>query len=573
MPKTDWYKDLVFYQIWPRSFCDGDGDGIGDLTGVLGKLDYIRSLGVNALWFSPLYPSPQDDYGYDIADYCAINPEYGTLAQFQEVLEKAHALGMKVIMDLVLNHTSNQHAWFLESLHLDSPKADWYIWRRGTDKKPPNNWTSTFPGPGWEKRERYNADGSVSSDAWYYLHLFAVEQPDLNHDCPALREALKDVQRFWLDMGVDGFREDVITYISKKEGLPNGFPLMPAGRGMEHFSQGPNLRKYLAEYRTVVDEYDAMTVGEAPGMTPQNALRYIDQNAPVLDLMFHFQHMTADCIGLAWVKTRFSLRKLKKVFNAWQQALRGRAWNTLYLENHDQPRVLSRFGCTDTEELRVASGKALAAAYLLQQGTPFIYQGQEIGMTNLPPLALEEYPDVVTHNTYDLFRSLGFSHKRTMAHAAYAARDNARSPVQWSSAPNAGFTTAEKPWFMVNPNYKTINVANALADPNGLPQWYKQVLALRSVRTLFRDGTYRDLCPRSQTLYMYTRELPGEQSCLVVISFSKKVTQIQLPKAIAARGVQLVLDSTNNAVDATAPPTHERNLTLKPYQVQVYFYQ
>ncbi|MCL2023730.1 MAG: alpha-glucosidase [Oscillospiraceae bacterium] len=517
---NSWYKDLVFYQIWPRSFKDGNGDGIGDLTGIIDKLEYIRSLGCNAIWFSPLYPSPQNDYGYDVADYCDIAPEYGTLEQFKEMLDKAHALGMKVIVDLVLNHTSDQHKWFLESMDANSPKRDWYIWREGKrgNKKPPNNWTATFPGPGWEYVDK--------AKAWY-LHLFCVEQPDLNHDNPQLREELKKVQRFWLDMGVDGFREDVITYISKRQGLPNGFPLMPVGRGMEHFSQGPNLMKYLREYREVLEEYDAVTVGEAPGMTPETALKFIGEN-PVLDMMFHFQHMAADCIVIAWVKTKFSLRKLKKVFGTWQKKLRGRAWNTLYLENHDQPRVISRFGCEDSEELRVASGKALAAAYLFQQGTPFVYQGQEIGMTNIRLPELEQYPDIATQNTYRLFRKLGFSHKSTMERAKYAARDNARTPVQWDASPNAGFTTGDEPWFTINPNYTAVNVAAQENDPDSLLNFYRSAITLRQSLPVFRDGDYVDLCPRSKTIYAYTRNL-GEKSALVLISFSKEPQNYKIP--------------------------------------------
>ncbi|MDR1409551.1 MAG: alpha-glucosidase [Oscillospiraceae bacterium] len=567
MPHSNWYKDLVFYQIWPRSFCDGDGDGIGDLTGVLEKLAYIRSLGCNAIWFSPLYVSPQADYGYDISDYRNIAPEYGTLEQFREVLDKAHTLGMKVIMDLVLNHTSDWHAWFIESLNIGSPKADWYIWRKGAGGKPPNNWTSTFPGPGWKRKTRCHPDGTPSTDEWYYLHLFAVEQPDLNHDNPELREELKDIQRFWLDMGADGFREDVITYISKREGLPNGFPLMPVGRGMEHFSQGPNLRKYLEEYRAVLDEYDAVTVGEAPGMTPEKALQYIGEK-PVLDMMFHFQHMAADCIGFAWAKTKFSLRKLKRVFGDWQKKLADKAWNTLYLENHDQPRVISRFGCEDTEILRTASGKALAAAYMLQQGTPFVYQGQEIGMTNNPLPNLEDYPDVVTKNTYKLFRKLGFSHERTMKHARYAARDNARTPVQWNDTPNAGFTTAPEPWFSVNPNYTTVNVAAQELDPNSLLNYYRKLIALRQSMPVFKDGVYRDLCPRNRKIYAYVRETlrgDGFDTVLVVISFSKQAQSYRPLESISLDSAELLLGS-----ETDAPKVSGGRITLRPYEAAVY---
>ena len=331
--KKTWFKELSVYQIWPRSFCDGNGDGIGDLKGVLSKLDYIKSLGVDAIWFSPLYVSPQKDYGYDIADYRNIAPEYGTMEDFKAVLDGAHERGLKVVMDLVVNHTSDQHEWFKKSAAGDPKYKDYYIWRPGKGKdgkKFPNNWMATFPGDGWEWNEQRGE---------YYLHLFAVEQPDLNHDNPAVREEVKSIMRFWLDMGVDGFREDVITYISKREGLPNGFPL-PVMRGVEHYSPGPNIHKYLMEYRQVLKDYDAFQLGEAPAMTPKNALKYITEgDNQQLDMMFQFQSMEADCFMISYVRTPFNLRKLKKVYKNWQTKLFGKAWNTNYLENHDQPRV------------------------------------------------------------------------------------------------------------------------------------------------------------------------------------------------------------------------------------------
>lgn len=338
---------MAVYQIWPRSFCDGNGDGIGDIKGIMSKLDYIKSLGVDAIWFSPLYKSPQEDMGYDIADYKDIAEEYGTLDEFKELLEAIHARGMKVIMDLVINHTSNQHKWFLESMKSkDNPYHDYYFWRDGKKggKKPPNNWLSTFSGPAWKYNEDLNQ---------YYLHLFAEGQPDLNMDNPKVREEIKDIMRFWLDMGVDGFREDVITFISKAEGLPNGFPL-PVATGIEHYKSGPHLQEYLGEFRKVLDEYDCMTVGEAPMMTPKTAMKFIEENKDQkLNMMFHFQHMEADCLFYSWIRAPFSLRKLKNVYNNWQTKLYGKAWNTLYIENHDQPRIINRYGSL---KYRVESG-------------------------------------------------------------------------------------------------------------------------------------------------------------------------------------------------------------------------
>ena len=458
MEKT-WWKEMVVYQIWPRSFCDGNGDGIGDLKGVLGKLEYIKDLGADAIWFSPLYVSPQKDYGYDIADYRNINPEYGTLDDFKEVLKKAHSLGLRIIMDLVVNHTSNKHEWFLKSREggENNPYKDYYIWRKGrgkNGKKFPNNWTSTFPGDGWQYDEKRGE---------YYLHLFAVEQPDLNMDNPKVREEVKAIMKYWLDMGVDGFREDVITFISKREGLPNGFPLMPAARGMEHYKNGPRIHEFLREFKTVWGNYDAMTVGEAPMMTPKTALKYISYDKQELNMMFHFQHMEADCFLYSWMRTKFNLVKLKRVYNNWQTKLYGKAWNALYIENHDQPRIISRYG---SEKFRVESGKALAVMYLCQSGTPFIYQGQEIGMTNCPLEKLDDYPDVNTHACYALFKKFGFSDEKLMNLARYAARDNARTCMQWDESENAGFTTG-KPWFVVNRNYKEINefTENTAFDP------------------------------------------------------------------------------------------------------------
>ena len=368
-----WYKDICVYQIWPRSFCDGNGDGIGDLEGVYSKLDYIKDLGVDCIWFSPLYPSPNADFGYDIADYKNIHPEYGDLDLFKKVLDGAHERGIKVIMDLVVNHTSDECDWFQKSRRRIEPYTDYYIWRKGRDggKKPPNNWLSMFEGGAWEYDE-------VRGE--YYLHVFAKKQPDLNHDNPKVREEVKEIMKFWLDMGVDGFREDVITFISKKEGLPNGFPI-PSACGMEHYINGPHIHEYLKEYREVAKQYDCFCVGEAPMMTPETALKYITEGEnQELDLMFHFQHMEADCIMMDFIHVPFSLTRMKKAFTRWQNMLKGKSWNTLYIENHDHPRIISRYG---SEAYRTESGKMLAAMYMLQQGTPFIYQGQEIGMTNI----------------------------------------------------------------------------------------------------------------------------------------------------------------------------------------------
>ena len=420
--KRSWYKEMAVYQIWPRSFCDGNGDGIGDLKGVLSKLDYIKSLGVDAIWFSPLYKSPQKDFGYDIADYRSIQPEYGTLEDFKAVLDGAHERGMRVIMDLVVNHTSDQHEWFLESKKGDdNPYHDYYFWRKGRGKLKPNNWMSTFGGDAWEYDENLDE---------YYLHLFAKEQPDLNMDNPKVREEVKDIMRFWLDMGVDGFREDVITFISKDEGLPMSPYFFPLGTGIEHYMHGPHLDEYLMEFKNdVLSKYDCMTVGEAPMMTPEKALKHIAEgDNQELNMMFHFQHMEADCLFNVWARRPFDLKKLKRVYTNWQTKLYGKGWNALYIENHDQPRIVSRYG---SERFRVESAKMLAVMYMCQSGTPFIYQGQEIAMTNCPLDDINDYVDVSTINVYNIVKKI-VGEKKALKMAHYAS---ATTPVPSCSGP------------------------------------------------------------------------------------------------------------------------------------------
>ena len=539
MEERKWFREMAMYQIWPRSFCDGNNDGIGDLKGVLSKLDYIKSLGVDAIWFSPLYTSPQADYGYDIADYCNINPEYGTLEEFKEVLDKAHSLGLRVIMDLVINHTSDQHEWFKKSVKREEPYTDFYIWRKGkgrNGKKAPNNWMSTFPGSAWE----YNKERGE-----YYLHLYAKEQPDLNHDNPKVREAVKNVMRFWLDMGVDGFREDVITQISKAEGLPNGNPLMPASRGMNHYDCGPHIHEYLSEYREVLKDYDAFQVGEAPFMTPEKALTFVNGNKKELDMMISFQHMEADCLIIEWMKLPFNLVKLKKIYNNWQTKLYGKAWNVNYLENHDHARIISRYG---SEKYRVESGKCLAMMYTFLSGTQFIYQGQEIGMTSLH---FDKYPkgsdpwaqfkDVSTFCVRDLMKKFGFSEKHILKVAHTAARDCARTPVQWSGAENGGFCICD-PWYTVNPNYKTVNVEDAEKDPNSLLHFYRKLLALRKE---YKDsaiyGKFDLKLKRDKNLFIYEKISDDGSKLTVILNVStKRVSSKRVNKFIPKNATELI---------------------------------
>lgn len=545
MEERKWFKEMTMYQIWPRSFCDGNDDGIGDLKGVLSKLDYIKSLGVDAIWFSPLYVSPQADYGYDIADYCNINPEYGTLDDFKEVLDKAHSLGLKIVMDLVINHTSNQHEWFKKSVKREEPYTDFYIWRKGkgkNGKRPPNNWMSTFPGSAWEYCEERGE---------FYLHLYAKEQPDLNHDNPKVREAIKGVMRFWLDMGVDGFREDVITQISKAEGLPNGSPFMPASRGLSHYDCGPHIHEFLSEYREVLKGYDAFQVGEAPFMTPKKALTFVNEDKKELDMMISFEHMEADCVMIEWVHLPFNLVKLKKIYEKWQTTLFGRAWNVNYIENHDHARIITRYG---SEKHRVESGKCLAMMYTFLSGTQFVYQGQEIGMTSL---RYDKYPkgsdpwaqfkDVSTFCVRDLMKKFGFSDKHILKVAPYAARDNARTPVQWSAEKNAGFCTTE-PWFTVNPNYKDVNVEAAEKDPNSLLHFYRKLIALRKeYKEAAIYGKFQMHLKHDKHLFVYDKIAEDGSKLTVILNVSDKGVPCKRVKKFIPKGAKEILSVYNGS--------------------------
>lgn len=552
MARSDWYKTMVVYQIWPRSFCDGNGDGIGDLYGVLSKLDYIKSLGVNAIWFSPLYPSPNADFGYDVADYRSINPEYGDLDIFKKVLDGAHERGMRVFMDLVVNHTSDEHPWFVASRDPESPYRDYYFWRaprraRSGALMPPNNWDSLFEGEAWE----YDP-----SSGEYYLHIFAKKQPDLNHDNPAVRQEVKDIMRFWLDMGVDGFREDVITYISKTPGLPSAKVKLPAATGMEFYDNGPKIHEYLAEYRAVAEEYDCMLLGEGPRMKPETALGYLESGE--LDLMFNFEHMEADCFMTDFLQRPFSLKKLKRAFSKWQDALNGRAWNTLYIENHDHPRVISRYG---SEKFRTESGKMLAACYMLQQGTAFVYQGQEIGMTNLRLPRTDMYVDVMLKNNCRI-ASKYLPRSKVLSLAQRSCRDSARTPMQWSAEPFAGFSTV-RPWFYVNENYHEVNAAAEEADPNSLLNFYRALIAFKRSDAAAIYGSYAEYCQQSNNFYVYSREYEGE-TLLVICSFSDKEQYFTAPAPFDLASGELIFKNYElNVVVGNA-------FTSRPYELRVY---
>ncbi|MBO5129953.1 MAG: alpha-glucosidase [Oscillospiraceae bacterium] len=550
MNKTRWYKDSVFYQIWPRSFKDGNGDGMGDLYGVYEKLDYIKSLGCDGIWFSPIYPSPGADCGYDISDYMDIAPEFGGMEAFRLVLEGAHQRGMKVLMDLVVNHTSDEHEWFQKSRRRIEPYTDYYIWRPGKPGgKLPNNWDSNFEGKAWTWDE-------VRGE--YYLHLFAVKQPDLNMDNPLVREEVKRIMKFWLDMGVDGFREDVITYISKAEGLPDDH-LFPIYKGMPKYNHGPHIHEYLAEFkRDVLDHYDCFTLAEAPLVWPDQALKYIDEENGQIDAMIQFQCQCADCLFTDYIPTKFSLKRMKRAFSNWQYKLRHRAWNMLYLENHDHPRIISRYG---SEKFWKESGKTLAASYLFQQGTPFVYQGQEIGMLNWKPESADMYEDVQTCYNY-AHSALNKTPQQRLERLWRSSRDSARTPVQWDSSENAGFSTGE-PWFYVNQNYREINVAQQEADPDSILNFYRKAIHLRKSLSVVRHGNYRELFRYNSKLYVYAREMKG-QKLLVICSFSNRDHILPTPTGFDFSKAQLIL---NNYSD------DELQLNvLKPYECRVYLW-
>ena len=558
MAEKRWYKEMVVYQIWPRSFCDGNGDGIGDLWGVLGKLDYIKSLGVDAIWFSPLYPSPNADFGYDISDYMDIHPDYGSLEVFRQVLDGAHERGMRVFLDLVINHTSDEHRWFLESKKgKDNPYHDYYYWRPGRvvngRRLPPNNWTSVFEGGAWEYDEGLDE---------YYLHLFARKQPDLNMDNPRVREEVKKIMRFWLDMGVDGFREDVITFISKTPGLPNAYPKLPVANGMKHFSNRPEVLDYLREFkRDVLDFYDCFAVGESPLTDADIALRYVTEGPDqVLDEMISFSHMEADCFMTDMIRTPFNLRKMKRAFSDWQRKLEGKGWNALYIENHDHPRIISRYG---SERYHDESGKMLAAMYMLQRGTPFIYQGQEIGMTNLRLDSVNLYEDVMTHNSARI-ASKFLPRRLVLRMVQEGCRDSARTPMQWSAERYAGFSETV-PWFFVNDNYTSINVAAQEENPDSLLNFYRRLIRFRKETPVALWGDYREHRPEDRKLYVYERN-HQDQKLLVICSFTDEQLRFEAPEGIDLNRGSCVLSNYDmNFVIANG-------FTTRPYELRVYLF-
>ena len=521
MYHSDWYKDAVIYQIYPRSFCDSNSDGIGDIPGIISKLDYLKNLGVNCVWLSPVYDSPQEDNGYDIANYRDIWKTFGTLDDFKLMLSEMHKRGIRLIMDLVVNHTSSEHEWFKSAISdKNSPYRDYYIIKKGkgkNGKRPPNNWTGFFAESTWTRIDE--------SDDWY-LHLFAKGQPDLNWENPKVRQEVKDILRYWLDMGVDGFRCDVITLISKKQDFKSRFPTL-ALCGKDAFVMGPRIHEYLHElYRDVYSQYDCMTVGETVLSSLDDAISLVSPDRQELDMVFNFDHTDVDnYFGIKWIYRKFKLKNLKKAISKWQLGLEGKGWNSLFIENHDQRRSVGRFG-TDDKEYRVISSKMLTATYFFLKGTPFIYQGQELGMTNGDFETIDDVVDVEAHNVYKLGESLPILKPILKKTLMSCNRDNARTPMQWDDSRYAGFSDS-KPWLKVNKNKSFINAESAINDEDSTFNFFKKAISFRKGNEVIKDGSYLDLLPHSKSIFAYERKLDSKE-VVVISNFSKKLVKCQL---------------------------------------------
>ena len=549
-----WWHDSVVYQIYPRSFNDSNGDGIGDLVGIIEKLDYLKELGIDVIWLSPVYDSPNDDNGYDIRDYEAIMSEFGTMADFDLLLDQAHERGIKIVMDLVVNHSSDEHAWFAESRKSkDNPYRDYYIWRSANeDGTLPNNWGSIFSGPAWELDETTNE---------YYLHLFSKKQPDLNWENEKLRQEVYQMITRWLDRGIDGFRMDVINLISKTPGLPDGTvpPGALYGDGGQHYINGPRIHEFLKEMNDAsFGNYDVLTVGEMPGATTDDAILYTDPERKEVNMVFTFEHMDLDSgPGGKWDVKPFDLQKLKENFTKWQVALHEKGWNSLYWNNHDQPRVVSRFGNDTT--YRVESAKMLATLLHLLKGTPYIYQGEEIGMTNVAFESIEDYEDIEIRNMWKERTEQGASPAELLRAVHVKGRDNARTPIQWDATQHGGFTTGT-PWLKVNPNYPTINVEQALADPGSIFYYYKQLIALRHQHDVIVYGEYALILEEETDIYAYTRTYENE-TWYIYCSFSQEEVTVPLSHDTS----DPVIGNYNES-----PAGSKEELVLRPYEAIVY---
>lgn len=551
-----WWKNAVVYQIYPRSFKDSNGDGIGDLEGIYEKLDYLAELGIDVIWMSPVYKSPNDDNGYDISDYQDIMDDFGTMDDFDRVLKKAHSLNIKIMMDLVVNHTSDEHKWFIESKKSkDNPYHDYYMWA-DPDKNgnPPNRWESCFSGSAWEY---------VESVGQFYLHSFSRKQPDLNWDNPKVREEVFKMMTWWCDKGIDGFRMDVISMISKYPGLPDG-PENGNGYTGNTSCDGPNIHKYLREMNEkVLSKYRLITVGECPGVNAEQAKKYANIDGSELDMIFQFEHVSGSalkpCHHGKWDGEAMTMPELRANFTKWQKDLEGCAWNSLFLSNHDQPRCVSRFG-NDSEQYRELSAKMLATMTHFQKGTPYVYQGEELGMTNAYMENIADYRDIESLNAYkELTTKENIPAKTVMGYIKAVGRDNARTPMQWDASDNGGFTSGT-PWLQVNKNYKTINAAAQVNDPDSVFAYYKKLIALRHTNEVMVDGVYDVLIPDHPQIYAYTRTL-GDKQLLVLCNDSD--TNVAIPAEL-----QKKIHAAKNILIQNYKDTDES--TLRPYEAVVY---
>ena len=549
-----WWKESVVYQIYPRSFCDSNGDGIGDLNGITGKLDYLKELGIDVIWLSPVYKSPNDDNGYDISDYQAIMDEFGTMEDFDRMLATAHEKGIKIMMDLVVNHTSDEHKWFIESRKsTDNPYRDYYIWRPAKeDGSLPNNWGSCFSGPAWE----YDKTTDM-----YFLHLFSKKQPDLNWDNPAVRQDVFDMMNWWLKKGVDGFRMDVISLISKEPGLPDKEPGINGYATFNVSANGPHVHEYLQEMRQkALNNADTITVGECSGVTLEEAKKYARSDEKELNMVFQFEHMDVDSDEKAgkWTTRKMDLRNLKKILTRWQKGLQDIAWNSLYWENHDQPRSVSRFG-NDSDEYREISAKMLATCIHMMQGTPYVYQGEELGMTNCPFNTLDNFRDLESINAFHELTEQGkMTEEDMMAAIGYKGRDNARTPMQWDDSAYAGFSTAT-PWIMVNPNYTKINARDQVNREDSVFKYYQKLIKLRHESELIVYGTYDLILDDDKDIYAYIRTL-GDEKLIVYCNFSENTREVELPEEFT-NGKVLISNYSDAKVN--------HKITLRPYEAIV----
>ncbi len=552
-----WWKESVVYQIYPRSFCDSNGDGIGDLNGITSKLDYLKELGVDVIWLSPVYKSPNDDNGYDISDYQDIMDEFGTTEDFDRMLATAHEKGIKIMMDLVVNHTSDEHKWFIESRKsTDNPYRDYYIWRPAKeDGSLPNNWGSCFSGPAWE----YDKTTDM-----YFLHLFSKKQPDLNWDNPVVRQEVFDMMNWWLEKGVDGFRMDVISLISKEQPeLPDKEPGINGYATFNVSANGPHVHEYLQEMRQkALNNADTITVGECSGVTLEEAKKYARSDEKELNMVFQFEHMDVDSDEKAgkWTTRKMDLRDLKKILTRWQKGLQDIAWNSLYWENHDQPRSVSRFG-NDSDEYREISAKMLATCIHMMQGTPYVYQGEELGMTNCPFNTLENFRDLESINAFHELTEQGkMTEEEMMAAIGYKGRDNARTPMQWDDSANAGFSGADAtPWIMVNPNYTKINAKDQVSREDSVFKYYQKLIRLRHESDLIVYGTYDLILDDDKDIYAYIRTL-GDEKLIVYCNFSENTREVELPEEFTDG--KILISNYNDAKVS-------EKITLRPYEAIV----